>query len=235
MVDNDFLSTWIQPQHLEPGALDGYKEAFGSNPARMAVIEDFLVEDKAEKLGKFLATEAQFEYEFGLYSVEDGADKEAWDAAEEKDRFFRFGKLTGISPEAQFSPNALTYLQFRKTFQDIRFKEFFQSASGLPLGVSDDFGSHRMSKGDFLKQHDDDNKNRRLAIVVYLTPGWEADEGGALHVVDRGGNQHTVGATFNGMVMFDTLAGTTHYVDRITPSDDSRHRYTIGGWYHKPE
>jgi Rps23 Pro-64 3,4-dihydroxylase Tpa1-like proline 4-hydroxylase len=201
----------------------------------MVTMDNFLVEDKAEKLGMFLATEAQFGDEFGLYSMEDGADKETWDAADEEDRFFRFGKLVGIASDAQFSPNALTYLQFRKTFQDVRFKEFFQSASNLQLDVSDDFGSHRMRKGDFLRQHDDDNKNRRLAIVVYLTPDWELDEGGALHVVDSGGNQHTVAATFNRMVMFDTLADTTHYVDRITPQEDSRNRYTIGGWYHKPE
>ena len=235
MVDNDFLAKWIQPQHLDPGKLVEYREMFESNPARMTVLEEFLVPDKAEKLGRFLATEARFEDEFGLYSVEGGADKESWDAAEEEDRFFKFGKLIGIDPEAQFSPNVLTYLQLRKTFQDVRFKEFFDSVSGLRLGTSDDFGSHRMSEGDFLRQHDDDNKNRRLAIVIYLTPEWKPEEGGSLHVVDRDGGQHNVDANYNSIVMFDTLAGTTHYVDRITPTDDSRTRYTIGGWYHNPE
>ena len=234
MVDVGFLSSWIQPQHLEEPVLHDFRERFQANPARMGVIEDLLVEDKAAKLARFLATEANFTAEYGLYSVEGATDQEQWSAAEERDRFFRFGKLVGIAPEAQFSPNALTYLQFRKAFQDERFKAFFEAASGLDLGVSDDFGSHRMDQGDFLKAHDDDNKNRRLAIVLYLSPDWGPADGGALNVIDRIGDDHRVEARYNSEEMFDALAGSTHYVNEIRPTEDGRTRFTIGGWYHKP-
>lgn len=234
MIDSAFLSSWVQPQHLTPEGLEPAQRAFASHPARIARIENFLVEDVASKLSAFLSGEGRFEKEYGVYSEEGGVSRERWEAAEEKDRFFRFGKLVGTPPEFAFSPNALTYLQFRKVFQDDRFKGLFEALTGLELGASDDFGSHQMGTGDFLKPHDDDNRNRRVAIVIYLSPEWAPDLGGALHMMDSQGGTHTFSADYNSMVAFDTLAGTTHRVGTIEPAAGQRARLTIGGWYHNP-
>src|SRR5712692_2657683 len=142
MIDRQRLAPWIQPQHLDDPALATYKDAFTSHPARLVVIKDFLVPQVAERLSRFLANEAEFQPEYGLYSIE-GAVKEAdWLRAAEPDRFFQLGKLVGTPPQFQTSPNALTYLQFRMTFQRPAFKAFFETIADMPLGWSDDFGAH---------------------------------------------------------------------------------------------
>ncbi len=233
MLDTEFLRSWIKPQHLTPEALRAYREQF-SGEARLAVVEDFLVDDVATKLAAFLASEADFRAEFGLYSVEGAVDEETWGSAEHGDRFFRYGRNVGVSAEHQFSPNALGYLQFRTTFQDDRFRAFFEEVSGLQLASSDDFGSHRMARGDYMGEHDDDNRNRRLAIVLYLTPEWRPEYGGALRVRDGKGDVRTVQAICNSAAIFDTQAGTRHSVEPVTDKVGDGARATIGGWYHQP-
>ncbi len=235
VVSEPALAPWIQARHLGDDALDAYREAFTSHPARLVVLRDVLVELVAQRLARFLDAEGRFEKEHGIYSVHDGGvPEETWLQADEADRFFRYGRLVGTPSEFQMSPNALTYLRFRKAFQDPSFLRFFERISGLELGWSDYFGSHSMARGDFLKPHDDDNRNRRLALVIYLSPGWEPRFGGALHVVDAAGRTTVVEAIYNSMVVFDVAADSTHSVAPIEAAAGDRKRLTIGGWYHRP-
>lgn len=230
------LASLIQPQHLDAEALESYQSQFQSTPARFCVIEDFLVDELAERLSEFLVSEADFETEFGLYSTEEHrVDEAAWRAAEGDDRFFRYGRLVGTPAKFQFSPNSLAYLRFRNAFQaDDDMRRFFEEATGLELARSDDFGSHSMAAGDFMKDHDDNNRNRRLALVLYLSPDWSEEMGGSLHIVDQSGAESIVAPAYNSLVAFDTLAGTVHFVEPVRESAGDRRRVTIGGWYHAP-
>jgi 2OG-Fe(II) oxygenase superfamily len=234
MVNRAALESWIQPQHLEESTLEKYREAFWAHPGRVILLQDFLSEGIANKLHLFLSREAQFAPEYGLYSVEGAAGEDEWNKAGEEDRFFRLGKLSATPPEFRLSPNTLTYLKFRQTFQRPEFTEFFQSLTGLSLGSSDDFGVHSMRSGDFLKAHSDDNKNRRVALVIYLSPDWKQSYGGNLHVIDKHGSLTEVVPSFNSMVVFDVLAETTHLVTPVAPAAGDLARLTIGGWYHQP-
>src|SRR5438876_4648540 len=110
MIDRQKLGAWIQPQHLEEAALQQYRKAFTSHPARLVVLKDFLQPQIAERLSRFLFSEAEFKDEYGLYNREGAAKKEDWLEAKDEDRFFKFGKLVGTPPQFQTSPNALTYL-----------------------------------------------------------------------------------------------------------------------------
>jgi hypothetical protein len=234
MIDRQRLAPWIQPQHLEDRALETYQSAFTSHPARLVVIKDFLVPQVADRLGRFLASEAAFEPEFGLYSVEGKVKEEDWQRAEDRDRFFKLGKLVGTPPQFQTSPNALTYLQFRTAFQRPEFRAFFEGVSGMPLGWSDDFGAHSMAQGDLLRPHSDDNKDRQLALVIYLTPGWKQEFGGLLRVVHKDEGFTDVEPEYNSMIAFDVLSSPAHYVLPITSGDAGpTRRLSIGGWYHK--
>lgn len=235
-VDKTALASLIQAEHLEPESSESRRSAFQSSPARFLVIENFLVPQIAERLSTFLRQEGQFETEFGLYSADQHKVEEPeWTAAPEDERFFRYGRLVGTAPEFQFSPNSLAYLQFRTAFQtDDNLREFFESSTGLELARSDDFGSHSMGAGDFLKEHDDNNRNRRLALVLYLSPGWKPEFGGSLHIVDPSGQESIVVSQYNSLVAFDTLAGTMHFVEAIGASAGKERRVTIGGWYHTP-
>jgi 2OG-Fe(II) oxygenase superfamily len=233
-VDRSGLASLIQADHLEEAAITSYRSAFQSSLARFVVFENFIVSRTAERLSEFLRREGEFHTEFGLYSSEEHKVDEAdWLAASDDDRFFRYGRLVGTPPEFQFSVNSLEYLKFRTAFQnDDDLRSFFEACTGLQLARSDDFGSHSMGIGDFLKEHDDNNRNRRLALVLYLSPGWNADFGGRLHIRDREGGHYVVPCGYNSLVAFDTLADTVHYVEPITEVAGEARRVTIGGWYH---
>ena len=67
-----------------------------------------------------------------------------------------------------------------------------------------------MIQGDFLRPHSDDNRNRHLALVIYLSPGWEADFGGELHMVDQEGHDTALPPVYNSLVAFDVLTDSQH-------------------------
>jgi len=233
MIDRRWLESWIQLQHLEDQALEAYRRSFSSHPARLVVIKDFLVPPVADRLSRFLANEGEFNPEFGLYSIEGAVKAEEWSLADDQDRFFRFRKLVGTQPQFQMSPNALTYLQFRKAFQRPELKSFFEAICEMPLGWSDDFGAHSMIPGDFLRPHSDDNRNRQLALVIYLTQGWERGFGGLLRVVHSDGSFTQIEAEYNSMIAFDVLTSPAHLVLPVEPAAGQKQRLSIGGWYHK--
>jgi hypothetical protein len=233
--DRRWLASWIQSRHLEPSALEHYRDRFASHPARLVVIKDFLEPRVAERLNRFLASEAEYKAEYGLSSVEGAVPEQAWTLAPDSDRFFRLRKLVATPPQFRMSPNALTYLQFRKAFQRPEFQGFFEAISGLPLGWSDDFGAHSMVRGDFLRPHSDDNRNRRLAIVIYLSQDWQSRFGGVLHVVHEDGTITEVEPEYNSMIAFDVLKAPAHLVLPIEDAAGDQQRLSIGGWYHKVE
>src|SRR5437899_7559865 len=112
MLDRQRLASWIQPQHLEDRALETYQNAFTSHAARLVVIRDFLVPQVAERLSRFLANEAEFKAEYGLYSIEGAVKEEEWLIAGDKNRLFRHGKLVGTLLQFRMSRDALTHFQF---------------------------------------------------------------------------------------------------------------------------
>jgi len=234
MVDRQKLESWIQPQHLEDSALEQYRKAFTSHPARLVVIKNFLQPQMAERLSQFLSSEAEFKAEYGLYSVEGAVKEEDWLRAEDEDRFFKYGKLVGTPPQFQTSPNALTYLQFRTTFQRPQLKAFFEAISGMPLGASNDFGAHSMTSESLLRPHSDDNRDRQIALVLYLTPGWKSEFGGQLKVTHMDGKTTVVEAEYNSVIAFNVLTHKAHVVEPVRQSNGvAPRRLTIGGWYHK--
>lgn len=235
LTDREALAGWIQPQHLDAETISTYRASFSSHPARMVVIPGFLHDDVADRLSRFLLNEAEYHAEYGIYSVEGAVPEERYLAADDSDRFFRLHRLAGIPEQHRFSMNALTYLQLRDAFQQPAFEAYFEELTGLELGASDDFGVHSMRTGDYLRAHADDNKERAVALVMYLTPGWSPGFGGSLHMSHPDGGETRVDADFNSIVIFDVLAGTSHSVAPVEASSGELPRVTIGGWYHRPD
>jgi len=230
------LHAWIQAQHLTEAALLQFRKSFQRHPARLLMVRDFLQESVADRLAKFLRQEAEFQRKYGLYSSEEvAASEEDWLRADEGDRFFRASMLAGVPEKYKLSPNTVMYLRFRRYFQEPNLREFFQRLSGLNLGTSNSFACHSMNTGDFLKVHDDNFGNRRLALVIYLTPGWESRFGGALTVVSAEGHQTRIEAEYNSLVIFDVTARSKHFIEPITEHAGSIARLTISGWYLKGE
>jgi hypothetical protein len=233
-VSDDRLRAWIEGRHLEESALGEYRRSFTTHAARLLIIRDFLVPEVALRLSRFLSAEAEYRVEHGLYSVEGAVSEEDFQRAPDEDRLFRLGKLTGTPPQFRASPNALTYLQFRMTFQRPELRAFFESVSGMSLGWSDDFGAHAMGSDDLLRPHSDDNKDRQLALVIYLTPQWRPEHGGVLRVIHADGGHTDVVPEYNSVIAFDVLTAPAHLVSPVTRADGAeRRRLSIGGWYRK--
>lgn len=233
-MDHSILETWIRPEHLKADAIAQHRQRFASDPARLVLLEDFLLPSVAEQLHVFLSKNAEYQPEHGLYSHDGPVSAERWSEAPEDDRFFRFSKLARTRPGAELDPETLTYLRFRAFLQSPPARDYFAEVSDLALEVAqDEIGVHAFAPGDFLRSHDDDNRNRRLAFIFYLTPGWTAAAGGALHM-DAGGDVRSYVPLFNSAVAFDVEAGTTHHVSAVT-DDALGARLTIGGWYHHPD
>jgi hypothetical protein len=230
---NQVLAATVNGAHLLESAERRARSELEAHAARLVVLDDFLVPAVAASLARFLATDAIFEHEHGLYSVEGAVPRERWEAVDDADRFFRYGRLVGVPDERRLSEDVLTYLQFRQAFQQPGWRGYFERVSGLALAGSDDVGAHRMADGDYLRPHSDDNRDRALALVLYLSPGWEPSWGGQLLVCDAHGVTSAVDPIFNRLVAFDVAVGSSHAVAPVAAPDGAA-RYTIGGWYHRP-
>lgn len=233
-MDTERLAPWIADRHLDDATVAGYARDLASDPARMLLLNDFLRPEVAARLAGFFETDADFHLEHGLYSVEGSVPAETWDGAPAEDRFFRYRKLRSAKPEAALSDNAITYMRFRAFVTEPAFREYCEAMTGLALGPSDDFGAHAFHAGDFLLDHDDANRDRRLALVFYLSPGWQPEFGGALRMQDPSGEARLFPATFNSLAVFDTLAGTRHRVETVDERAGDLARCTFGGWFPNP-
>ena len=233
-VNTDIMRPWIRKTHTENESLDRYRDTFSSSPARMLSIKDLLHEGVAAQLAQCLDGEIEFKATCSVYPGTRVTEEE-WLREDESKRFFRFSQIAGIKPEFQMSPNVLTYLRFRKAFLDPKFIKFFEVITGLSLSPTDDFSVHRMGRGDFLRIHNDVHETRRLAFVIYLTPGWKPSFGGSLHMKDAGGGTTTIAPDYNSIVIFDVKADTQHFVEEISEAAGDRARLSMGGWFHEPE
>ncbi|WP_052772886.1 2OG-Fe(II) oxygenase family protein [Luteimonas sp. FCS-9] len=102
-------------------------------------------------------------------------------------------------------------------------------------GVDDiDFGDAQATRyraGHFLTRHDDDHpgKQRRLAYVLGLSPGWRADDGGQLQFLDADDRvTHALVPGFNTLALF--RVPRPHLVTAVSPFVESA-RLSITGWW----
>lgn len=241
MIDHAWLRDWVQPQHLQGDAIESYGRAFASHPARLLVLKDFLLDEVAEKLSRFLSREAQFKSVYGLYSktVRHGnisdVSQQTWLEAQEQSRFYRFSDYRSVVDEYRLSPNLVLFQDFLSALRDHKFKTFFECLSGFEFGPIPLINAYSYRAGDFLASHSDDVKSKRLSFVFYLSKDWDHHFGGLLHMIDPQGGTTVVEPDYNSMIIFDVAAKTTHFIAPVESSAGQRARLTISGWFLKPE
>ncbi len=240
MNDFEALTAWIQPRHLSASGIDARRAAFENHRLRLVHMTDFLKPDRAANLGRFLGREASYRQVYSLYSTHretygDWVSVDRWQATDEAERCHTYGMLTGPDPRFRLSPNLFTFLEFRKVLVTSAFGAYLSAVTGLPLGEIVNPTVHRMRPGDFLKPHDDRIEGRRVAFVLYLSPGWKADYGGTLHISGKDDECSRIEAAFNSLVVFDLTAHKSHHVTDIRDTAGDRTRLTMGGWFHGPE
>ena len=233
MSDFSGLHAWVDPRHLEEKSLKTYREAAMSHPARLVCLKSFLRDDVAEKVSRFLVDEADFETMYKLKGNPEYVSAEEWLKAEDSQRFFRFRMLVGARPEFQLSVNLLTFLKLRSTLSDSGSKVFFEKMVELPLGTATPPYANSFKNGDFLCLHSDNQDNRYLAVILYLSPDWDASYGGALHLAGENMDPIKIDVEYNQLIAFDVTADTRHYVEAVSPNAGNRARVNIGWWFCK--
>lgn len=234
------LGSWIQPRHLQNEAIKHHHQLFTSHPARLLVIKQFLLDEVAESLSRFLTDEAAFTLSHGLYSnanrhgnVPD-IGEQAWREAEPRNRFYRFSEIIGALAEYRSSANLTAFRNFVAALKGDAFRAYFEEVSGIDLGPTPLVNAYSYSVGDFLSLHTDDVKDKRLSFVFYLSPQWEPGFGGTLHLIDPDGNVLQISPEHNNLLIFDVTARTEHFISPVEASAGDKARMTISGWFLTP-
>lgn len=228
-LDRPWLATWIQPRHLCEQSLDAYRRTCATHPARLFTLESFLAPAVADRLTRFLESEAIFRQVYGLASRGSYEVSESeWLAAKPDDRFARYHVMDSVKPEFRLGANLLAYLKLRRAWSDRRMAAFFEQLCGLPLGALHSY-VHAMMPGDYLWPHDDALDTRRLAYVLFLTRTWDLASGGVLTVA-AGDNAWHIEPQYNTLVVFDVTAHDQHSVGEIAGDRGDLLRLTWGGW-----
>lgn len=122
---------------------------------------------------------------------------------------------------------------FNRLFEFLNGDEFLGTIRAI-TGASDigfaDAQATRFEPGHFLTSHDDavEGKDRRVAYVLNLSPGWRRDWGGALQFFDPEGNvEAAFTPAYNALCLFRIPAD--HSVGVVAPFAASP-RYAITGW-----
>jgi hypothetical protein len=237
MNDQGSLNYWIQSRHLQSEAIKNHHRLFTSHPARMLVIKQFLLDEAADSLSRFLTNEADFTISYGLYSDTNrhgniaDISEQVWLEADPPGRFYRFSEITGALARYRDSANLKMFRQFVAALKGDEFRSYFEEVTGLDLGPTPLVNAYSYSPGDFLSLHTDDVKDKRLSFVFYLSPEWGPEFGGTLHLIDPDGHVVEVSPEHNSLVIFDVAAKTEHFISPVEASAGDKARLTISGWF----
>jgi Rps23 Pro-64 3,4-dihydroxylase Tpa1-like proline 4-hydroxylase len=129
----------------------------------------------------------------------------------------------GLMPGHWFN-NIMEFLNSESTLN------YFRQLLNSPEITFIDGQITRFGAGHFLNIHDDNvkGKNRLAAMVIQLTPNWQPDWGGALHIVNEQNEiMNSVVPEFNTINIFKIPV--KHFVGVVAPFV-SHYRYAITGW-----
>lgn len=190
--------------------VDNNDKQFESNrPFPHLLIENFLSEEKAEKLLKALKKE-----EF-----------------EEKDSdLFQFRQTQDL----HYSENK-EIKEFVNMLESKEFSDKIKNITGINVkkGAFDLAGSLYIDT-DYLLCHDDELEGRKIAYIYYLSEDFSEKDGGALALLED--NDGKPGKTskryypkWNSLMIFEVSKKSWHEVEEVI---GKKRRYAIGGWLH---
>ena len=226
---NTQLNHWLQPQHLQSENLAQYRQAFLDHEAGVLQIDDFLKTDLLQKASQFLHHQGQYTPSRGLYKKQKGGVSTAdWENATEKERFYIMEKLNTEIAYDPTNENFQTYQQLTKLFISEAFETYLTRLTGIPSLATWSYTPHKMTSGHYMKRHSDRNGANRLSVLVYMSPGWQPDYGGALRVETKAGQEFVVENRFNRFVVIDLHRHHKHAVQLVTDLAGPNARIALG-------
>ncbi|GLQ34141.1 hypothetical protein GCM10007939_04240 [Amylibacter marinus] len=227
------LRKFMNATHLGPAVHHAYVSQFQSNALGVIQIHDFLDPTVVNSLAHFLTEQAIFDPIYGLYSKKSHrTDMQEWSNAPENDRFFYYEMLNGTKPDCGLSPSFLTYLRFKKFLFGEDFRAYVGQVTSSALDATTAPLAHRLDSRHYLKPHDDRRSGRKIAYILYLSPGWHRDHGGALCINAQGQEVQRLMPAFNSLVLFDVTAHDKHHIEPVANLPEGLARYTLGGWFY---
>jgi hypothetical protein len=225
------LARWIAPHHLNPATIAGYWRTFTTHPARLLLLEEFLRPEWAATLATFLHRGTTYETRFAL-TPEQGIQpfargvhvtSDEWQRADSARRFFVFDAATGFDV---IDPVLPQYLDFLAAIAGGAFRELASSMTGVPVGAAG-VEPHRMTAGQFIGLHTDARANRRLGVIIYLSPSWDERFGGVYRIRAHDGTDIRIVPQFNSMLLFDVAGHRDHEVTTVVADVE---RLSFNAW-----
>lgn len=126
---------------------------------------------------------------------------------------------------------------FRKCLEGT-LAPWLRDVTGIPLDGTISLTCSKYSYTDVLLCHDDELEGRRIAFILYLTPGWTSEDGGSLDLFDTDSNGQprdivrSIIPRFNSFAFFEVSPVSFHQVAEVLSED--KVRLSVGGWFHGP-
>lgn len=223
------VSDYVLSEHLTQEKKEEYRSRFDSGNIKSLCIDDFLKSDVAREVHALLSEEATFKRIYGLYGSDEPVDREQWKRAEESDRMYTFRREDGMRDDvSSFRP--VKYRRLKEFLAGGAFVEYLEDVTGTALTDLQSLAASAYGVGDFLRPHTDQSGDRALAYIIYLSPAWRQEWGGALHLVDSEGKNTRYAFRHNRLVVFDVHDHKHHYIEEIQDEAGEKVRYTLGGW-----
>lgn len=126
----------------------------------------------------------------------------------------------------------------RKLFNE-EVRQLMIDVTGISLNETVNLTYSVYQQGDVLLCHDDELDTRRIAFVLYISPEWSVEDGGALNLFNTDTNGcpnkivHSLVPRENAFLFFEVAPNSYHEVAEILSKD--RKRLSINGWFHADE
>lgn len=248
------LGDFIRATHLEKEAMAMYARLSKEELLSGCYIDDFIHPSMVNRVVAMLRNEVEFEEQRILYGAawpeiakfrgkqgeappsDQGSivvSPEEFDLFNDQQLVFR-RRLKGIKEEYKMSPNWLTYLKLIQFF-DFELPLFLKTFVGVDL-VAENILLNADKKEHFTRPHSDDqNSIRKICVILYLTPNWDAEYGGALMMKDSSGRYRGIAPLFNRFFFFIPGSDSIHYVDNLTEKGQYKTRFCLVAWYAQAE
>lgn len=223
------LARWLHKSLLSPERQAQARTDFEAHPMRILVLDEVFRPKVAERLFQRLEG-TRFIQDFGLYA-EVRVSEEVWAAASSTERFYRYGVVERTGTRARKKVPTLVGALF-DLFESEELRGLVSRLTGMPLGHTEPANLHAMGPGDYLRPHNDRNDGRKLAMVAYLSKGFQAEWGGSLRFLGTSG-MLTVEPRFNRLVIFDVNTHVAHHIDMLREGPPERRRFSAGTWFHE--
>ena len=222
------LARWFQPQLLTAQAMaQGRRLLLGDG---YLVLENFLIDTVAQRVWNFLDREVEFQEVITIVYPHCRVDAKEWEATPAEDRLERTLSTPRVLPDFRLTENTAAFFGLRSALRSAETEAFLSELCGVELrGDGEAVGYPRkMGDGDFIHEHDDEVRNRALAMIIHLSRDWTSSSGGSLRINTTKGKTAEIDTGWNRAVLMLVDGQLRHAVTDVCGANS---RYTIQNWF----